>query len=645
MRKEAEAVLKDRWGYAGFRPGQWEIIESVLEGRDTLAVLPTGGGKSICYQLPALMQEGCALVVSPLIALMQDQVDALNARGIPAAYINSTLRHYEIDRRWTNAEFGQYRFLYVAPERLQTEMFIARAERLPISLMAIDEAHCVSEWGHHFRPSYLELAEARERLGGPAMVAVTATATPEVRRDIITQLAFDDPAVIVRGFDRPNIIWSAFQEENKPAKVLEVCEGVKGTGLIYTATRRQSEEWARRLTREGISAGAYHAGLSNERREEVQQLWMEGGLRVVAATNAFGMGIDKPDVRFVIHIALPGSVEAYYQEAGRAGRDGDPSHAVLLAQPDDERIQRSLIDESHPDKKTIRAVYDAICNLAQLPVGSEAGGPLAIDRKDLMRLTELSFSTVGMALELLERQEHLQRMPVRDGCVLIRVEARDGLRRYAAGLENRRLTQFVESLHRAFPREALDSWWEADLARLSRRLEIPRERLVRGLNFLQERGLLEWRSSDLAMQVWLGGPRVRRPAIDSRAVKQAERRASKRLDYMLRYAQIRTCRRQFLLSYFGEEHPGACGACDVCKGRHQPAVITPDDEQLLRHVLDRVGEGASRNEWFETSPPAPRVQAMVDWLLTEDFLRVERPLEGTFRLTEKAVRWSEGRKD
>ncbi len=640
-RAQAEEILTRRWGFSSFRPGQWEVIEAILAGRDALAVLPTGGGKSLCYQLPTMVQEGFTIVVSPLIALMQDQVEALNARGIPAAFINSTLRHYEIDRRWTNAEFGQYRFLYVAPERLETDIFLARAERLPVTLMAVDEAHCISEWGHHFRPSYLRLAEARERLGGPPVLAVTATATPEVRKDIVSQLILAEPSVTVKGFDRPNITWSVFHEENKLAKVLEVCAGVPGSGLLYAATRRQSESWAKRLTREGISAGAYHAGLPAERREEVQRLWMEGGLRIVTATNAFGMGIDKPDVRFVIHAALTGSVEAYYQEAGRAGRDGAAAHAVLLVQSDDETTQRTLIEESHPDVRTVREIYDAICDLAQLPIGSAPEVPLVVDRMDIVSRTGQSVGTVTMAIELLERQELLQHSDVRRGRALVRfLQPAAQVRDYTSRLSNAGLKKFVLELQRAMPGEAFEQWWEVDLRRLARRMGLSKARLRRGFAFLKERELLDWHGSAGAMQLRFEGPRVRRPAIDHAAVRKAARRAGRRLRYIIRYTQITTCRRQFLLSYFGEISGDSCGACDVCLGRHKQAVVTPADEELLVQILERVRGGATQDEWFDAPQPPNRLEALTDWLMSEDYLRVDAPLEGKFVLTEKGRNWA-----
>ncbi len=279
-------MLRSHWGHDDFRPGQWQIIEEVVAGRDLLAILPTGGGKSICYQVPSLLQEGMTLVVSPLIALMQDQVASLRAHGIEAAFINSSLSRREIDQRWTDAEHGRYRLLYVAPERLNSELFLARAGRMGISLLAVDEAHCISEWGHNFRPAYLEIAAARRHMGDPPTLAVTATATPNVRKDILRYLELRSPEVVVRGFDRPNLVWSTFKTENKRSRVLDIIESVPGPGIIYSATRKGVENWSRWLTRRNVSAAAYHGGMKGSLRELQQESWIGGDQRIMVATNA-----------------------------------------------------------------------------------------------------------------------------------------------------------------------------------------------------------------------------------------------------------------------------------------------------------------------------------------------------------------------
>ena len=637
-RAEAEAVLRRHWKHERFREGQWEIIEAVLAGEDVLAILPTGGGKSVCYQVPALLKDGLTLVVSPLIALMQDQVAGLKARGVEAAFINSTLSAREIDQRWTDAEFGRYRLLYVAPERLQTDVFLARAERLNVALLAVDEAHCISEWGHHFRPSYLQIAEARVHFGDPPTVAVTATATPEVRRDIVRHLALRTPRQVVKGFDRPNLVWSIFRTENKPAKVLEVVRNVPGSGILYAATRRGTEEWAAWLEGQGESAVAYHGGLKSDVRAERQEAWLRSETRLVVATNAFGMGIDKPDVRFVVHVDVPGTLEAYYQEAGRGGRDGRAAHAVLLFQPGDEGTQRALIESGYPDAQAVRAVYDAACSLAQLPIGSLPEAPVAIDAEKVARVAGVGLGQAKRAIELLMRQGVWQPLPTHKHRGYVRFEtSAEAVRRYAEGLERPALAQFVDTLLRTVHADAFSAWWDIDLRLLQRRMRLPRERLLRGMAFLEERGLLCWQPPGAAALVQFAEPRTARLLVDDVAVRRAKRRAEKQLDHTLRYARSVTCRRRFLLAYFGEASPERCGRCDVCLGRHRAVVITPADEPVMRHLLRQIGEEVPQEAWFERdAPPPQQLNGLLDWLLQEGYLRMDDPLEEAFRLTPKA---------
>ena len=638
QRREVERLLHEHWGHSSFRAGQWPAVRAALAGEDVLAILPTGGGKSICYQLPGLLGEGLTLVVSPLIALMQDQVAGLQARGMSAAFINSTLSRREIEQRWTDAEFGRYRFLYLAPERLKTERFQARAERLDVSFLAIDEAHCVSEWGHHFRPAYLDIPEARRRLGSPPTIAVTATATPEVRRDITEHLALRGPRQVIKGFDRPNLVWSIFRTENKRAKVLDVVENVPGSGLLYAATRRAVERWTRQLREAGETAAAYHAGLPSEKREAVQTAWLEGEVRMVVATNAFGMGIDKPDVRFVVHVDMPGSLEAYYQEAGRAGRDGEQAYAVLLFHQEDEQTQHALIEGSHPDAGAVRAVYEAACSLAQLPIGAEPEGPVALDLEAIARVTGFGMSRVNVAIDLIERQGTWQTLPVQKHHGLLRFRMSVGqMRRYAGEQANQSLADFLRTLVRTVHADAFSEWWEMDLRILERRSGLERRRLMKGLDFLKNHNVLDWRPPGSSTRVWFAEPRTKHLPVEDRSVRRARRRSEKKLDMMLRYARSVTCRRHFLLSYFGEKSSEQCGTCDICMGRHQAVVITPEDEPVLRHILKQVEQEAPREEWFEdSSVSAKRPDSLVDWLVQEGYLEVEAPFEERFALTDKA---------
>ena len=627
--------MRERWGYTDFRPGQRDVLEGVLARENVLGVLPTGGGKSLCYQVPALLGEGVCLVISPLIALMQDQVEALQARGISAAYINSTLPKYKVEQRWTDAEHGRYDLLYMAPERLTTEVFRARAERLTVPLLAIDEAHCVSEWGHNFRPDYLEIPDARARLGAPPTLAVTATATPAVRRDITNLLDMPEAREVVRGFDRPNIVWSVFRTDNKRAKVHDVVHNVPGTGIVYTATRRGVRRWTQVLKQEGVRVAGYHGGLSSEEREERQAEWTADDTRVMVATNAFGMGIDKPDVRFVVHTDLPSSIEAYYQEAGRAGRDGDRAHAVLLFREPDAETQEALIEASHPTATEVRSVYDAVCNVGQVPIGSEPDGPLVVNLEAVLRVTELSRTKVRTAVDLIDRQGAWRVLPRRDRYGLIRFrETAGAIRRQAQEVSNRALGQFMRTLLRIVHADAFSEWWRLDLPAAARRMELDPDRVHRGLEYLEERNLLQWQPPGAALQLEFEMPRTGQLPVEGEAVERARTRAETRLQYMLRYARSSSCRRRFLLTYFGEGAAEACGRCDVCLGRHEAPVVTPEDEELLRTILQRSADGVPRDEWFE-DPPAPRhrIDALVNWLVAEGYLAAEDPVEGVFTPT------------
>ena len=634
--------MQRHWGHTSFRPGQEEAIEAVLDGRDVLAIMPTGGGKSICYQVPALLLDGLTLVVSPLIALMHDQVAGLRARGVEAAFIDSTLRHHEVDQRWTNAEHGQYDLLYVAPERLESELFLARADRLNVALLAVDEAHCVSQWGHHFRPSYLRIPAARAELGDPPTIAVTATAPPAVRRDVETHLELNDPACVIRGFDRPNLVWSVFETENKRSKVRDILNAVEGSGILYAATRRDVETWVDMLRARGESVAGYHAGMSSEKRNDAQSDWVDGTVRLIVATNAFGMGIDKPDVRSVIHLAPPSSLEAYYQEAGRAGRDGQRAYAVLLYHSSDASTQEALIETSHPSAAETQSVYDAVCNTGQVPLGVQPETPVLVNMDAVMRVTGLARGTIRTALELLERHEAWQVMPRHKHYGFIRFEQSAGAtRRYAENQSNRALGRFIRELLRTVHADAFNGWWRMDVRQFARRTGVGRDRLLRGLSFLCEQGLIEWRPPGTARRVLLMAPRSRSFPVDDGAVQKARKRAEQRLGHMLRYAQSVTCRRHFLLAYFGETYAPPCGSCDVCLGRHRPPTITPDDETALRRIMQHVADDPCGRPWADDDDAREqpyRRRVLVDWLAQGGYLRLVDPLEATFDLTERGQR-------
>ncbi|MFI5246475.1 MAG: RecQ family ATP-dependent DNA helicase, partial [Gemmatimonadales bacterium] len=374
--EQLRGILREYWGYNDFRPLQAEAMRAVVDGRDSVVILPTGGGKSLCYQVPALLLDGLTVVLSPLISLMKDQVDALESKGIPAAFINSSLSAGQISDRLARAQRGEIKLLYVAPERFDFGSAAERIAAMGVSLLAVDEAHCISEWGHDFRPSYRRVRDIRDKLGSPPTIALTATATPEVRRDIARVLALHDPEVVLTGFDRPNLRWHVVRTKNdaeKDGTLAQVLARHEGVAIVYAATRKTVDRVAQVLSRAGIRAEAYHAGLDDARRRDVQDAFMSEQVRAIVATNAFGMGIDKRNVRLVVHHAMPGSLEAYYQEAGRAGRDGEPADCYLLHAFQDRFTHEFFIKAACPEREVVSAVYYAACNR------SAADGSLSLD--------------------------------------------------------------------------------------------------------------------------------------------------------------------------------------------------------------------------------------------------------------------------
>jgi ATP-dependent DNA helicase RecQ len=447
MQLEALTSLRKHFGFADFREGQVEVISAILEGKDAVVVMPTGSGKSLCYQLPALMLGGPTLVVSPLIALMKDQVDALLERGLPATFINSSLNPNEQNARINAVRQGRFKLVYVAPERFRSHRFLAALQSVKVALFAVDEAHCISTWGHDFRPDYLRLKEAIRLLGVQQTVALTATATPYVRSDIIQQLGLNQPQTFVSGFDRPNLsieVAHVEKERQKIARIKSLAKSHAGSGIVYTATRKAVEQVTSRLTSEGLRVSAYHAGMKDSVRIKAQEDFMSGRTQMIVATNAFGMGIDKPDIRFVAHYQMPGSIEAYYQEIGRAGRDGLPSSCVLLFNYADKNTHDFFIEGSYPSLETIQDVYDALI--------ATRVRQIELSTTEIARRAGVSNEmAVQSSLYLLERAGHIDRTGGRSSRVVLmldpkatklRVNPNDVARR--AGLERRKLREIIE---------------------------------------------------------------------------------------------------------------------------------------------------------------------------------------------------------
>jgi ATP-dependent DNA helicase RecQ len=626
---EAERVLKRVWGYVAFRPKQVAPLRAVLEGRDVLAVLPTGEGKSLLYQVPALVTPGLTLVVTPLVALMHDQVAHLKARRVPAALLDYSLSRGKAEQVLVNAQHGAYRLLYLSPERLETDLFQTYAPRLPVYRLAVDEAHCVSAWGRNFRPAYLRIAEARRLVGDVPLVAVTATATPEVRRDIVTLLGLRTPDVFVQGFDRPNITFEAERQERRTPSVVAAVRAAAGPSIVYVATRRSAETWHQSLTDAGLSAAFYHGGLDATARRRSQETWMRGEVSTIVATNAFGMGVDRPDVRLVVHAEQPGSLEAYYQEAGRAGRDGAPARALLLWSPRDVDTQKALITASHPTARQAAAVLDAVLNLAQVPVGEQPPEPLSFDADRVAMLAGVTVALVVSSLRLLERGGLVRLHTGVAGRGWLHVVVTPEVLRSFAETRGGRLGAFVAALARALPAEAFAAPVLLPLRPLARQVGLSPERLVRGLEFLTSHSLLQWRDgASPRLEVLV--PRSKTMPVDDRLVAAARRGAEAGLRAMQAYARSPLCRRQGLLAYFGEAAP-PCGRCDNCRA---PApIVTPADEGLLAALVASLAAG-------ETAPDSPRTPLLLRHLVAEGFVAAssEQPL--TMQLTAAGADWA-----
>lgn len=587
-----------RFGLKEFRPGQRDVIDSVLGGEDCLCVMPTGGGKSLCYQLPAIAGAGLTLVVSPLIALMKDQVDQLQALGLQATCINSMLSTDEVERRLEGIAAGDFDLVYVAPERFRSGRFLAALARAGVGRLAIDEAHCISEWGHDFRPDYARLGDVRRRIGSPATIALTATATQTVREDIVTQLQLSSPKVFITGFARENLSYEVAAPGSlvqKQAYLIDFLRQTPGSGIIYASTRKRCEEVAEAIANEtDRRVTVYHAGLDVETRQRAQDHFMTGRSEIVVATNAFGMGIDKPDVRFVVHYNLPGTLEAYYQEAGRAGRDGLPSRCLLLYNAGDRYIQEFFIDTSYPPADVVAQVYNYLRSLDDDPIEQTQD-----EIKSVLGIS-LGAEAVGSCEQVLERAGALRRLDSRQNMAVVRIESQlhtlvDVLPRTAK--VRRRVMQAIEQL--VGPRRGEDVYFHPQS--LAERLDMTPVAVARTLRELRDVGgftyvppfrgraiqLLERKRSLQELNIDL-------PALEAR--RQAEHDKLRRV---LDFARSRACRQLIVLEYFGDPEATTCGRCDNCRGSEMAgpraaAASSPAAVDLLRIVLSGVARCSER---------------------------------------------------
>lgn len=585
-------ILRQYWGYSAFRPLQEEIIQSVLDQQDTFAILPTGGGKSICYQVPAMVLEGCCLVVTPLVALMQDQVQQLEKRGIAAVALHSGLQQPEVRDILRQAAKGQLKFLYVSPERLGTNLFREALPWLPLSFVAVDEAHCISQWGYDFRPSYLDIASLREARPQLPILAVTASATPDVQQDILDKLTLRSPAVFRQSFERPNLSYSVFRVDARMTKLREIIDKVPGTAIIYCRTRKRTTEIASILQERGISAAAYHAGLPSEDRRTRQTDWIENRIRVMVCTNAFGMGIDKPDVRLVIHTAPPDCLENYYQEAGRAGRDGKRAYAVLLYHSKDREELLAYPDLRFPSMPIIRNVYQALANYLQLPVGLGQDTSYALDLQDFVRKFKLQAQEVIYVLQALQQGGVLsfQEQLFQPSTVLV-TAARpdlDALESMHPDLDHL-LKILLRNHGGAFDNPVSIS--EKNLAWLGKTtIDV----LTAGLQRLRRMGLIVYKPRRESPQVRFLQNRVQAGDlyIDPLAYKARKTVFEKRIKAMADYLVMETgCRSVTIGRYFGDQQIQDCGVCDLCFAKKKDGVRKQEYQEWETRVKEALSRG------------------------------------------------------
>lgn len=581
-------ILKTYWGYDQFRPLQEDIIHSALAGKDTLALLPTGGGKSICFQVPAMAMDGLCLVITPLIALMKDQVEQLKKREIPAVAIYSGMNRREIDIALDNCVYGTVKFLYLSPERLQTEIFQERVKRMKINLLAVDEAHCISQWGYDFRPPYLQLAALREQLPGVPVLALTATATEHVRKDIQEKLAFSQPNVFVKSFARANLSYSCLYTEDKVTRLLEILQRMQGQSIVYVRSRRETVEIARFLKGKRISAAAYHAGLKFEERSAVQSAWIEDKVRVIVATNAFGMGIDKPDVRLVVHLDLPESLEAYYQEAGRAGRDEKYAYATVLYGPNDVQELQKKIQEAHPPLEVIRRVYQCLANYYQLAVGSGAMSNFDFDIAEFARQYKLSVLETHHALKRLEGEGYVQLnegyyMPSR----LLLILTHTAL--YEFQVLNPEFDSLLRLVLRFYGGEAFANFVKISEKKLAEQLKKPEQEIRQKLQYLHKVQVLVYEPQHDAPQLTFTMPRqdAHNLPLNKNKLEQLRNLALQKAKAIGRYVETSDrCRTQLLLEYFNELSDTSCRICDYCLAERKRAREGQEDEQLQQKALE-----------------------------------------------------------
>ena len=588
-------TLKTYYGYEEFLNGQLEIINSLLAGIDTLGVMPTGAGKSLCYQLPAILVEGCAIIVSPLIALMQDQVYTLKKKGIAADFINSSLKSDEIQDRLFRFARNQIKLLYIAPERLESEEFFRAAQKANVSFYAVDEAHCISEWGHDFRPSYLLIPKLIERIGRKPIIALTATATPEAIEDIAISLKMRKVNRFIKGFNRPNLSYICENSEiNKAPRVAALCQDYPAAStIVYCGSRKRTEAIGKELNSLGVKAEIYHAGMSDNMRKQTQERFLNGSSRIIVATSAFGMGIDKADVRQVIHCDLPPSLEAYYQEAGRAGRDRNDSRCVILYNKSDKSLQEFFIDTNYPSIKILKSTFDAICEIFNLSPGQRAFHSLMIDETQIANHLKCSVSAVDSALRYFERKGIVSRPNSRYSASIKFTVSIERIEEYHEHTNSSR-KKVIEALIRSTGNAAFREPTEIDLNSLKMKYQISDDEISSAILALTRGRMIEYAplESSTGFSLLVERMPFERLPIDFASIETRRDFAVRKLKLMIAYAEAKTCKRNFILDYFkDDEYSGECGKCSSCKGYTiKKTRLSQKDKDIREIILYAVAE-------------------------------------------------------
>lgn len=587
MSLDSISILKQYWGHDSFRPLQEEIIQSVLEKRDTLALLPTGGGKSICFQIPAMMLPGICIVVTPLIALMKDQVQHLKDIGIQAVAIYSGLKPREVDIILDNCIFGQIKFLYLSPERLYSELVQERIKHMPVNLFAIDEAHCISQWGYDFRPPYLQLGKLKELHPDVPFLALTATATTAVIADIQDKLQFKQNNVFVKSFLRDNLGYMALEEENKAGRMIRIIQKLGGSGVVYVRNRRETQEVARYLVNNGISADFYHAGLLGKERDSKQEAWMQNRTRVIVATNAFGMGIDKPDVRFVIHLDIPESLEAYYQEAGRAGRDEKKAFPVLLYQQGDKDRLLKNVKLSFPSVAFIQQVYHHLCNHFQIPYGAGEGLTFDFDVVAFIKKYKIETIPTLSALKFLEKDGWLAVseavfIPSRFKFEVNHQEL------YKIQVQYERYDKLIKAILRSYG-GVFDDYITINEYEFAKKLGVSYEQIVSLIHALVQMEIASYIPPTDAPQLSFLQDRVdyKNLYVDHVFIRERQQVKITQVEAMLNYIEHSPCRSQSLLQYFGEQNTLFCQVCDLCLIRNHKVMMHRNIKLEIERILLR----------------------------------------------------------